>query len=160
MATDLHNAYTNTAVAASVASGSTVNVAYAGDAWITAMNMGIAVTNPFATNNPSNQISLWDTDPLTACCTAPIGYHPSIYGSYLNALVLFDQQTGIDPRTLGWEKAAQDLGISYDVATQLEFAAAATVLAGGATVPEPASMGVFAIGATMIGLLRRRRRMT
>eukprot|EP01037_Dinobryon_pediforme_P005563 gene5563-5618_t len=158
MASDLHNAFTNAAATTTALGGSTVGVAYAGDAWITAMNIGLAVTNPYLTTNPANQISLWDTDPLQACCTTPIGYHPSKYGSYLNALVLFDQITGVDPRTLGYEQAAQDLGISSDIAAQLQFAAAITVNAGGATVPEPASMTVFAAGAAAIGFVRRRRR--
>jgi hypothetical protein len=158
MAGDLHNAFTAAAAAATVPGGSQVGVAYAGDAWITAMNIGLAVTNPYLTTNPANQISLWDTDPLQACCTTPIGYHPSKSGSYLNALVLFDQITGVDPRTLGYEQAAQDLGISSDIAAQLQFAAAITVNAGGATVPEPASMTVFAAGAAAIGFVRRRRR--
>ena len=46
-------------------------------------------------------IDLWDNNPLDACCLVPTGYHPSNYGSYLNALVLFDEITGVDPRTLG-----------------------------------------------------------
>ena len=42
-------------------------------------------------------VNLWDSDPLTACCTTPIGYHPSAYGAYLDALTLFYKITGIDP---------------------------------------------------------------
>ena len=52
---------------------------------------------------PANQINLWDSDPLTACCTTPIGYHPSAYGAYLDALSLFYKITGIDPILLDSE---------------------------------------------------------
>jgi autotransporter-associated beta strand protein len=142
MASDLHNAYT---AAASTYNGanpakSHVNVALAGDAWASAINLGIAVQNPYLTNNPVNRVNLWDSNPLTACCTTPIGYHPSAYGVYLNALSIFYKITGIDPVTLDAEtnasnplfqsSAAHALGISATDAQLLTIAASDTIRAG------------------------------
>ena len=50
-----------------------------------------------------DQINLWAAD----------GYHASVYGYYLEALVIFGSVTGHDPRSLGGkEQAAAQLGIS------------------------------------------------
>lgn len=105
MAHDLHNAYEAAAAGYNAANpvGSHVGVALAGDAWITAMNQGIAVSDPYLANPPADEVDLWDSDVLDACCTTPIGYHPSVYGAYLNALVLFDRITGVDPDMLAAE---------------------------------------------------------
>ena len=88
----------------------------------------------------ANQVNLWDSNPLTACCTTPIGYHPSAYGAYLNALSLFYKITGVDPVTLDAEtnasnplfqtSAAHALGISATDAQLLAIAASDTVRAG------------------------------
>ena len=60
--------------------------------------------------------------------------HPSIYGAYLSALVLFQQITGVDVRTLGSaEKAAASLGISAAIAAQLQTVAWETVTNESAT---------------------------
>ncbi|MBV8938087.1 MAG: PEP-CTERM sorting domain-containing protein [Alphaproteobacteria bacterium] len=157
MASDLHNAY-KTAAANEMAanpSGSQVAVALAGDAWVTAMNLGIAERNPYLVNEPATEVDLWDSDPLDACCTTPVGYHPSTYGAYLSALVLFDQITGVNPETLLEEfdpsnssSAAAALGISPQIAQQLAAAAFETVQAGG-PVPEPGSLALF--GCALLG---------
>jgi autotransporter-associated beta strand protein len=143
MGSDLHNAYTGAANTYNAANptGSHVGVALSGDAWVSAINLGIAVQNPYLANNPANQVNLWDSNPLTACCTTPIGYHPSAYGAYLDALSLFYKITGIDPATLDSEtnpnnplflsSAAHALGISATDAQLLAIAAADTVRAGG-----------------------------
>jgi autotransporter-associated beta strand protein len=143
MASDLHNAYTGEATSYNSANpnGSRVGVALAGDAWVSAINLGIAVQNPYLTNNPASKVDLWDSNPLTACCTTPIGYHPSAYGAYLNAMSIFYKITGIDPTTLDAEanpnnplflqSAANALGISANDAQLLAIAAADTVRAGG-----------------------------
>jgi autotransporter-associated beta strand protein len=112
-----------------------------GDAWVSAINLGIAVQNPYLTTNPANQLDLWDSDPLTACCTTPIGYHPGASGAYLDALSIFYAITAIDPLTLDPEtnvnnplfpsSAAQALGISATNAQLLAIAAADTIRAGG-----------------------------
>ena len=143
MASDLHNAYTNAANTYDAANPakSHVSVGLSGDAWVSAINLGIAVQNPYLANNPANQVNLWDSNPLTACCTTPIGYHPSAYGAYLDALTLFYKITGVDPVTLDAESnannalflssAAHALGISATDAQLLAIAAADTVRAGG-----------------------------
>ena len=78
---------------------------------------------------------------MTGCCTTPIGYHPSAYGAYLDALTLFYKITGIDPVLMEAEfnannplfqsSAANALGISANDAQLLAIAAADTVRAGG-----------------------------
>jgi hypothetical protein len=142
MASDLHNAYTGEASTYNVANptGSHVDVALAGDAWVSAINLGIAVENPYLPHHPHHQVDLWDSNPLLACCTTPIGYHPSSYGVYLDALVIFYKITGVDPQTLRAEmdddehdrrsSAAHALGISARDARLLAIAARETVDAG------------------------------
>src|ERR1700722_2680451 len=143
MASDLHNAYTTAASTydASNPNGSHIGVAVSGDSWVSAINLGIAVQNPYLANNPAKQVDLWDSNPLTACCTTPTGYHPSAYGAYLDALTLFYNITGLDPITLISEtnpnsplfssSAANALGITANQAQLLAIAAADTVRAGG-----------------------------
>jgi hypothetical protein len=142
MASDLHNAYTAAASTYNAANptGPRVDVALAGDAWVSAINLGIAVQNPYLPHHPAEQVDLWDSNPLTACCTTPIGYHPSSYGVYLDALTIFYKITGIDPATLDAEtnarhprfqlSAAHALGISPRDAKLLAIAARETVRAG------------------------------
>jgi hypothetical protein len=144
MASDLHNAYEGEASAYNTANpnGSHVDVALGGDAWVSAINLGIAVENPYLPNHPRQQVDLWDSNPLLACCTTPIGYHPSSYGVYLDALVIFYKINGVDPEWLFAEmdgdergplfrsSAAHALGISAIEARLLAFAARETVDAG------------------------------
>jgi hypothetical protein len=142
MASDLHNAYTTAANTYNSANpaGPQITVALVGDAWVSAINLGIAVRNPFSTRHPLDQIDLWDSNPLTACCTTPIGYHPSSYGVYLDALSIFYKITGIDPVMLDAEtnehnphfrsSAAHALGISATDARLLAIAASETIRAG------------------------------
>ncbi len=166
MARDLHNAYEAAASDYNAANpaGSHVDVALAGDAWVTAMNEGVAVSDPYLANLPANEVDLWDSDVLDACCTTPIGYHPSVYGSYLNALVLFDQITGVDPDTLAAEfdptdplylnSASRALGIAPDIARLLARVASETVDAGN-SVPEPSSLAVLALACIALPFRRR-----
>ena len=163
MASDLHNAYFGEAAAFNAANpnGSKVGVANAGDAWVTAIRLGLAEQNPYLINEPAGQIDLWDSDPLLACCTVPVGYHPSAYGDYLNALVLFGQITGINPETLLSEfdpsntsSAAYALGISAPVAQELALAAELTLAAQGA-IPEPDVGLLLAVGAVGLGVFGR-----
>lgn len=167
MASDLHNAYEKAAsdYMASNPTGSTVNVALAGDAWVSAIDNGIAVQDPYLSNNPPGEVDLWDSNALDACCTTPIGYHPSLYGAYLSALVLFDEITGVSPDSLLPEfdptnpdyndSAAYALGISPDVARELAMIAAETVRVGHA-IPEPGSLFLLS-GIAGIFVVRRRR---
>jgi hypothetical protein len=166
MASDLHNAYVNAATSFDAANptASHVGVALAGDAWVSAINLGYAEQNPFLATEPANQIDLWDSDPLLACCTTPIGYHPSTYGDYLNALVLFGQITGVDPETLIAEfdvsntsSAAFALGISAPIAAELAVAAEDTLVSGNA-VPEPTSLALLLVGLSGVVVAGRRTR--
>ena len=73
-----------------------------GAAWTRAIRTGFADANPFD-GMDGGKVDLW----------APDGYHASVFGSYLEALVIFGAVTGVDPRTLGAnESAAKTLGIS------------------------------------------------
>lgn len=160
MAADLHNAYVTEANNASsmFAGENTFGVALAGDAWITAINLGIAQEDPFLVNEPAGQIDLWDSNPYLACCTTPIGYHPSVYGDYLNALMEFGDITGDDPMILGAnDQAAADLGISPTIAVELQYAAELTLTAGGPAVPEPSSLALLAVAFVGIAGARRAR---
>jgi hypothetical protein len=142
MAMDLHNAYEQAAsdYMASNPTGSKVDVALAGDAWVSAINIRIAVRDPYRASNPAFEVDLWDGNALDACCTTPIGYHPSKYGAYLSALVLFFEITQVSPDLLvaefdpadprHQESAADALGISPDTAWKLAFVASETVRLG------------------------------
>jgi hypothetical protein len=60
--------------------------------------------------------------------SSPDYIHPSIYGAYLSALVLFQQISHVDVRTLGaQEKAAIALNIPADITTKLQAVAWQTV---------------------------------
>jgi hypothetical protein len=170
MASDLHNAYTAEAAAYNAANPtkSHVSVALAGDAWVTAINQGIAQFNPFLASQPAGQVDLWDSDPLLACCTVPIGYHPSQYGDFLDALVLFGQITGVNPETLDaeWDpnnplysaSASLALGISPAIADALAMAAEDTLLTGAPATPEPSTWAMMILGFAGIGFMMYRRR--
>ena len=170
MASDLHNAYLGEAAAFNAANPtkSHVSVALAGDAWVTAINQGIAQFNPFLASEPAGQVDLWDSNPLLACCTVPIGYHPSQYGDFLDALVLFGQITGVNPETLDaeWDpnnplysvSASFTLGISPEIADALAIAAEDTLLAEGPATPEPSTWAMMILGFAGIGFMTYRRR--
>ena len=81
-----------------------------GQAWDRAMRSGFADPDPYD-GIAFGQVDLWTYD----------HYHASIYGYYLEALVVFGQVTGVDPMVLGkHERAADDLGISEDQAVSLQ----------------------------------------
>ena len=110
-----------------------------GEAWQRAWADGVAESNPYS--GASGLPSLWYgiksvNDPVIS---SPDRYHPSVYGAYLSALVLFQQISGIDARTLGAsETAATSLGISAAIAVQLQQVAALTVLQASTTLRNPA----------------------
>lgn len=80
-----------------------------GEAWNRAIAKAIADPDPYDGIN-FGQVDLWTYDQ----------YHGSMYGYYLEALVIFGKVTGRDPRSLGdKEQAADDLGISPAVAAAL-----------------------------------------
>ncbi|SDN99336.1 autotransporter-associated beta strand repeat-containing protein [Afipia sp. GAS231] len=167
MAGDLHNAYLNEATSYNSANPtkSHVGVAFSGDSWVSAMNLGIAVTNPYLTTNSPKLVNLWDSDPLTGCCTTPIGYHPSAHGAYLDALTLFYKITGMDPVLMEAEfnannplfqsSAAHALGISANDAQLLAIAAADTVRSGGPVSSFELQVGtIWASLGSSAGLLK------
>jgi hypothetical protein len=95
-----------------------------GEAWSRAMKEGVADPNPYD-GTAFGQLNLWTYDQ----------YHASIYGYYLEALIVFGRITGVDPAKLGEnERAADDLGISKAQATALQRIASEQ-LAGPARKP-------------------------
>lgn len=81
-----------------------------GEAWLRAMAAGIADPDPY-NGTAFGQIDLWSYD----------HYHASVFGYYLEALVVFGRVTGMDPTRLGAnERAADDLGIDPKVAVALQ----------------------------------------
>ncbi|UOQ96691.1 T9SS type A sorting domain-containing protein [Hymenobacter sp. 5317J-9] len=126
MTQDLHASYYQVAAT----NGRFAGVAPAGDAWLRAMQAGVALRDPFSP--PAGRLNLWAFD----------NFHPSKWGSYLNACVLFARLTGRDPRTLGAaEQAAADLDITPPAATALQAIAYQQVI--GST-PLPVTLTAFA----------------
>ena len=81
-----------------------------GEAWTRAMRTGVADPNPYD-GLAAGQLDLWAYD----------HYHASACGSYLEALVVFGDLTGLDPRSLGaQERAASELGLSSEQAVALQ----------------------------------------
>ncbi len=73
-----------------------------GDAWNLAMANGIADSNPYD-GIDAGKLNLWTHD----------HYHASDFGYYLEALVVFGNVTGLDPRSLGDnECSGYELGMS------------------------------------------------
>jgi hypothetical protein len=106
MAQDLERGYE----AAAKATPGVVGVAPVGLAFNRAIATGLAAPNPYEAI-PPGQIDLWAVD----------HYHASTFGYYLEALVLFGQITGQDPRSLGAaETAAADLGVTPAQAEALQ----------------------------------------
>ena len=81
-----------------------------GEAWNRAMATGVADPNPYD-GVAYGQVDLWAHDQ----------WHASTYGYYLEALVIFGDLTGLDPRSLGKnERSAWELGLSPAQATALQ----------------------------------------
>jgi hypothetical protein len=92
-----------------------------GEAFTCAIESGIADPNPYD-GLSFGQADLWAFD----------HYHASTAGYYLAALVAFGGITGRDPRILGRdEMAANELGLSPDLAQRLQSVAWQMVLGGG-----------------------------
>ncbi|WP_201987580.1 T9SS type A sorting domain-containing protein [Hymenobacter rubidus] len=120
MTADLHRGYYR----AFFSNARYAAVAPAGDAWLRAIVAGTATRDPY--NADPTKLNLWAVD----------YNHPSKWGSYLNACVLFYTITGIDPRTLGGaEQAAVALGITSAAAValqQLAYQQVSVVVTAGA----------------------------
>jgi hypothetical protein len=144
MTADLHNAY----YGLDAANPDYAGVAPVGDAFMLAVQMGLATRNPYAANAQSDGlIDLWWDDNL----------HASKYGSYLSALTLYGSITGRDPNSLGaGELAAIDLGISAADALALQRVASLQLGFDVAAVPEPSTLVLTALGLGIVGWRRRR----
>jgi len=87
-----------------------------GQAWNRAFASGLADDNPY--DGKVTGINLW----------APDAYHGSVYGYYLEALTIFGNITGRDPRSLGAQDGvAKELGIDAETAAALQNIAAQTL---------------------------------
>jgi hypothetical protein len=97
MTRDVRAAYDQAAKAAGIKT-----VIPVGEAWLRAMQAGIADANPYD-GIDAGKLNLWTYD----------SYHASTHGYYLQALVIFGALTGKDPRSLGdGECSAYELGMS------------------------------------------------
>jgi len=106
MARDVRAAY-DKAAATSPAVKSVIPV---GEAWLRAIDTGFADPNPYDGITPG-QIDLWARD----------HYHASTEGYYLEALMVFGDVTGRDPRSLGQgECSAFELGMPAAEAKALQ----------------------------------------
>jgi len=99
--TTLANANHNAYYSAASHDGNIAGVAPVGEAWVNAWAAKIANADPYLGN--SNLPILWYglnkvNDPQIS---KPDYHHPNTYGAYLSGLVLFQQITGVDVRTLG-----------------------------------------------------------
>lgn len=142
MALDVRAGYDDADAASDIISG----VIPVGEAWNRAIAGGLADGNPYD-GIGSGQVNLW----------APDAYHGSAYGYYLEALTIFGNVTGRDPRSLGAnEFVARDLGIDAATAGALQGYAAAQLEAE--ELPEPGTALMFAtLGGLMVMVGRRRR---
>ncbi len=98
-----------------------------GDAWIRAMQTGVADSNPYD-GIDAGKINLWTYD----------NYHASSFGYYLEAMVVFGSVTGRDPRSLGDNECAGfELGMSPTQVAALEQVAFDQLAVTGAVKPAP-----------------------
>lgn len=110
MALDVRAGYDKAARASNLIKG----VIPVGQAWNRAIASGVADPNPYD-GIDAGKINLW----------APDNYHASSYGYYLEALTIFGQVTGRDPRALGPnEPVAREIGIAPATAAALQRVAA------------------------------------
>jgi hypothetical protein len=133
MAKDVREGY-NLAAAGSAG----IKVIPVGDAWVRAMHSGVADANPYD-GIEAGKVNLWTYD----------GYHASTHGYYLEALMLFGNITGRDPRSLGSaECSGFELGLSpaeIGALQQVAFdqlAAEGTLNPAAATPPVKTAMPV------------------
>jgi len=122
MAHDVRAAYDKAASAASVKA-----VIPVGEAFNRAMQTGVADPNPYD-GIDAGKFNLWTYD----------AYHASAHGYYLEALVIFGQLTGRDPRSLGdTECSAFELGLSKAEAKSLQQVAFDQLAVTNAVAPAP-----------------------
>lgn len=123
MAIDIRAGYDQ--AAASSATIKAVNPV--GEAWTRAMTAGIADPNPYD-GIEQGKVNLWTYD----------HYHASDYGYYLEALVVFGNITGKDPRSLGDnECSGYELGMSRPQVRALQQAAFEQLASDGRVTANP-----------------------
>ena len=121
MARDIRAAYDT------AAAGAAAKVIPVGEAFIRAMQAGVADTNPYD-GIDAGKLNLWTYD----------NYHASTYGYYLEALVIFGNVTGRDPRSLGDnECSGYELGISTAEVKKLQQVAFDQLAAAGGVKAAP-----------------------
>ena len=121
MTRDLRRAYDR----AAATSPRFTRVLPVGEAWLRAMEAGIADPNPYD-GIAAEQLSLWTHD----------HYHASTAGYYLQALVIFGDVTDLDPVSLGPdEQCAFDLGLSKTQASALQQVARDELAAASPPAP-------------------------
>ncbi len=99
-----------------------------GDAWNRAIEAGVADPNPYD-GLDADKLDLWTFD----------HYHASSAGYYLEALVVFGNVTGIDPRALGrGECSGHELGLSAAQVEALQQVAFDQLAADGIATSTPA----------------------
>lgn len=98
-----------------------------GEAWIRAMQTGVADANPYD-GIDFDKLNLWTYD----------HYHASTAGYYLEALVVFGALTGRDPRILGAnECSGYELGLSVLQVMALQQVAFDELAVAGHVIPDP-----------------------
>ena len=128
--------------------GGYAGIAPVGQAFLRAVQSGVATRNPYADNALSDGlIDLWFDD----------AFHASKYGSYLSALTLFGTLTGENPAQFGYaEQAAAELGISREDAWALQRVAAIELgFTPSLPVPEPGTALLSLVGLAAV-IARRR----
>lgn len=109
------------------AAGSGAKVIAVGDAWNRAMSTGLADTNPYD-GIEAGKFNLWTYD----------NYHASTFGYYLEALMVFGNVTGRDPRSLGDnECSGYELGLSAAEVKKLQQVAFDQLKETNAVTPNP-----------------------
>jgi hypothetical protein len=99
-----------------------------GEAWNRAFATGVADSNPYD-GIDAGKLNLWTFD----------SYHASEAGYYLEALVVFGNVTGVDPRALGrGECSGHELGLSAPQVEALQQVAFDQLAASGISARMPA----------------------
>ena len=126
MALDVRAAYDQ---AASHAPG-VKSVNPVGEAWTRAMETGVADANPYD-GIDAGKLDLWTFD----------HYHASTAGYYLEALVVFGNVTGVDPRSLSENECSGfELGLARPAVSALQQVAYDQLAADGIATRVPAGM--------------------